>query len=76
MHNIGKSCKIIRFEPVLELGELETEFLEEIFDVVAIDYTDDGLEQYVCYAPLSFDSIQFKNNIKDSQQSQRLFPKP
>ena len=65
MHNIGKSCKIIRFEPVLELGELESEFLEEYFDVVAVDYTDDGLEQYVCYAPLNFDSEQFKKTLKE-----------
>lgn len=63
MHNIGKSCKLIKFEPILELGEIEVEFLEEIFDVVAIDYSDDGLEQYVCYASLNFDSQQFKIDI-------------
>lgn len=67
MHNIGKSCKLIKFEPIIELGEIEAEFLENIFDVVSIDYTDDGLEQYVCYAPLDFDSQTFQKDIKENK---------
>lgn len=67
MHNIGKSCKLIKFEPIIELGENEAEFLENIFDVVSIDYTDDGLEQYVCYAPLDFDSQTFQKDIKENK---------
>lgn len=64
MHNIGKSCKLIKFEPILELGEPEAEFLEEYFDVVVVNYTDDGLEEYVCYAQLDFDSQQFQKYIE------------
>lgn len=67
MHNIGKSCKLIRFEPILELGEIEAEFLENIFDVVSINYTDDGQEEYVCYASLNFDSQTFQKEIKEKK---------
>ncbi len=56
MHNIGKSCKLYRFEPTEGLAEKEAEYLEETFAVVAINYTDDGKEEYVCYAPLEFDA--------------------
>ena len=51
MHNPGKSCKLIKFSPLASLPEAEAEFLEETFDVVAVNYTDDGLEEYVGYAP-------------------------
>ena len=45
MHNPGKSCKLIKFSPLASLPEAEAEFLEETFDVVAVNYTDDGLEE-------------------------------
>lgn len=63
MHNLGKSCKLIHFSPIDELGEIESEYLEEVFDVVAINYTDDGKEEYVGYAPLDFDTKEFVNNV-------------
>lgn len=65
MHNISHPCKLITFSPVEELGEIETFFLEENFDVVSINYTDDGKEQYVCYTLNSFDTNNFKKQIKE-----------
>ena len=44
MHNPGKSCKLIKFSPLASLPEAEAEFVEETFDVFAVNYTDDGLE--------------------------------
>lgn len=64
MHNLSKSCKLIKFEPIASLSEPLSEFLEETFDVVAINYTDDGLEEYVGYAPLNFDEEIFAQIIK------------
>lgn len=68
MHNISKSCKLFRFEPVETLPEREAEYLEETFDVVSINYTDEGKEEYVCYAPLEFDVKTLKADI----QAQKL----
>ncbi len=65
MHNLGKSCKLIRFAPIEALAERESEYLEETFDVVAINYTDDGKEEYVCYAPLEFDVNSLKKDIAE-----------
>ncbi len=64
MHNLGKSCKLFRFEPVETLPERENEYLEETFDVVAVNYTDDGKEEYVCYAPLEFSAETLKADIQ------------
>lgn len=64
MHNHQPSCKLIKFLPVSELPEKEAEFLDETFDVVALNYTDDGLEEYVCYAPLNFSEDEFKQLIQ------------
>lgn len=58
------SCKLIRFSPIEQMPEREAEFLEETFDVTTIDYTDDGLEQYTCYAKLDFSAASFKKEIK------------
>lgn len=63
MHNIGKSCKLIKFSPVEELPENEAYHLEEYFDVVVVNYTDNGLEEYVCYTQLDFDANEFKHYI-------------
>lgn len=68
MYNLKPSCKLLRFAPIASLPQEASCFLEETFDVVAVDYTDDGLEQYVCYAPLDFDVSAFKT------QMQSLFP--
>ena len=63
MHNPGKSCKLIKFSPLASLPEAEAEFLEETFDVIAVNYTDDGLEEYVGYAPLDFDAEDFRHRV-------------
>ena len=64
MHNLGKSCKLFRFEPIETLPERENEYLEETFDVVAVNYTDDGKEEYVCYTPLEFSAETLKADIQ------------
>jgi len=67
MHNLSKSCKLIKFEPIDNLPYELAEFLEETFDVVAINYTDDGKEEYVGYAPLDFDETVFRKKIKTNK---------
>ena len=69
MHNISNPCKIILFEPIDELFEQEANFLEENFEVVSINYTDDGKEEYVCYALSSFDEEEFNALIKQNNLS-------
>lgn len=64
MHNLSKSCKLIKFLPVTALPEAEADFLDETFDVVAVNYTNDGMEEYVGYAPLDFNEQEFKQRIK------------
>ena len=64
MHNLSKSCKLIKFLPVTSLPEAEADFLDETFDVVAVNYTNDGMEEYVGYAPLDFNEQEFKQRIK------------
>ncbi len=59
MHNNSQSCTLVKFSPVESMPEKEAEFLEEAFDVVAVNYTDDGFEEYVCYAPLNFNQAEF-----------------
>ena len=63
MHNIEESCKIIRFIPIENMPEIEAEFLEEYFDVVSVNYTDDGKEEYVCYATTNFSIDEFRSEI-------------
>jgi ribosomal protein L11 methyltransferase len=58
------SCLQITFNPVESLDEQTTSFLEEYFDVLACNYTDDGLEEYVGYIGTDFDEGTFK---KESQ---------
>jgi len=64
MHNHSESCKLVRFSPLAEMPETAAEFLDETFDVVAVNYTDDGLEEYVGYAPLSFNPKEFDTLVK------------
>lgn len=73
MHNLGKSCKLFRFEPVETLPERENEYLEETFDVVAVNYTDDGKEEYVCYAPLEFSAETLKADIQAQELNLPLY---
>lgn len=64
MHNFGKSCKLIKFSPLEEMPATEADFLEEMFDVVAVNYTDGGQEEYVGYVPLDFDISAFLERAK------------
>ena len=63
MHNIKHNLKLLKFAPIEEMDEQNASFLEDYFEVVCVNYTDDGLEEYVCYAPPSFDITDFKNQI-------------
>lgn len=51
MQDIG-SCKIVKFEPCAEIDATLAEFAEEFFDVVEINYHDDGKEHLVGYMRL------------------------
>lgn len=43
------SCLAVKFAPCAETDPLLQEFADEFFEVVAVDYTDDGQEQLVGY---------------------------
>lgn len=58
--NQSGSCWLLKFSPCESLDENLSCFFDEYFDVVAVDYTDDGLEQYVGYKGLSFNEDDFK----------------
>lgn len=63
------SCKVVTFQPVEFLDTNTQEQLEEFFDVVSIDYTDDGLEQYKGYKDISFDEVSFQKFITEHNLS-------
>lgn len=48
------SCWLIKFKPCESMDEELSFFMDEYFDVVAVNYTDDGLEEYVGYANNNF----------------------
>ena len=64
MHNIKHNLKLLKFAPIDEMPETIAEFLENYFKVVSVNYNDNGQEEYVCYASLSFDIDDFKNEAK------------
>ena len=49
------SCITVTFEPINVLPQNIAEFLDSYFEVSALNFTDDNKDQYVGYAPLSFD---------------------
>ncbi len=49
MSNNAGSCKIAKFAPCTEVSQELQTFADEFFEVVSVDYTDDGLEQLVGY---------------------------
>lgn len=49
MSNNSGSCQIVKFSPMTEVPENLQNFAEDFFEVVANDYTDDGMEQLVGY---------------------------
>ena len=48
------SCWLVKFKPCETIEEELSFFMDEYFDVVAVNYTDDGLEEYVGYANNNF----------------------
>ena len=59
MNNNLSSCTIVTFEPLEQISEELSFFLDEYFDVTACNYTDDGKEEYVGYASLDFKEDDF-----------------
>ena len=54
MTDKGGSCRVVTFAPVESLDNFTQEMLEEFFDVVSVDYTDDGFKIYKGYKNASF----------------------
>ena len=59
------SCQVITFAPVESLDNYTQEQLEEFFDVVSIDYTDDGFEIYKGYKNASFKEDELQAFISE-----------
>lgn len=59
--NKGGSCWLVNFQPQENISEELEIFLEEYFDVVACNYTDDGLEQYTGYKNINFSEDDLKS---------------
>lgn len=54
------SCWLVKFEPQKNVDQMTASFFEEYFDVVAVNYTDDGLEEYVGYKNKHFTEDDLK----------------
>ena len=65
MNNNLSSCTIITFEPLENIPEDLSFFLDEYFDVSACNYTDDGKEEYVGYSGLDFNEADFIEAAKN-----------
>lgn len=63
MQNVG-NCKIVEFLPCDAVAEDLENFAEEFFDVVEINYTDDGQEQLVGYMRTDVTEEVLKNAAK------------
>ena len=64
MTNNAGSCQIVKFKPMHEVPEDLQNFAEEFFEVVANDYTDDGLEQLVGYLRNSVSLEDMQNGAR------------
>jgi len=64
MSNNAGSCQIVKFKPMSEVSDDLQNFAEEFFEVVANDYTDDGLEQLVGYLRNSVSLADMQNEAK------------
>ena len=58
------SCWLVKFKPQENIDNLTSEFFDEYFDVVAVNYTDDGLEEYVGYKDSHFDKDELEKSAK------------
>ena len=65
MENISSACWLIKFVFDDEVPENLGEFFDEYFDVVAINYTDDGREEAVGYKSLDFDEKDMLSAAKN-----------
>ena len=59
------SCWLIKFSPCESMNEELSFFMDEYFDVVAVNYTDDGLEEYVGYADNNFSAHDLEQKAAD-----------
>ena len=58
------SCWLIKFTPQDYIDEITTDFFDNYFDVVAVNYTDDGKEEYVGYKDINFNEADLINTAK------------
>lgn len=61
MQNNLSSCVTVKFEPQNCLDENLSAFLDDFFEVSALNYTDDGHEEYVGYAETDFDPARLES---------------
>ena len=66
MNENMSSCTIVTFEPLNEMPEALSAFLDSYFEVSALNYLDSGKEQYVGYFDLSFDEASFIKAAEDA----------
>ena len=59
------SCWLVKFQPCENMNEELSFFMDEYFDVVAVNYTDDGLEEYVGYANNNFSAKDLEQKAKE-----------
>lgn len=64
MDNNFSSCTTVTFEALEHLSEDLCDFLDSYFDVSALNYTDDGKEEYVGYAPIDFDQTDLEQTAR------------
>lgn len=58
------SCWLIKFTPCETIDEELSFFFEDYFDVVAVNYTDDGLEEYVGYKGSDFNEDELRRSAE------------
>lgn len=59
------SCWLIKFEPCETIDEELSFFFDDYFDVVAVNYTDDGQEEYVGYKGPDFQEHNLQEAAAD-----------
>ena len=60
------SCWLIKFAPQESINEELSFFFDNYFDVVAVNYTDDGLEEYVGYKGAEFKEDDLKTQALEA----------
>ena len=62
------SCWLVKFQPQENMDNLTAEFMDDYFDVVAVNYTDNGKEEYVGYANAHFS----EQNLIDTAKQRNI----